>query len=107
MKKNRSAQLRHPLPSTRGISVAAFSNLRSLLVCAAASLFLAGTLLAFFQYEAPSKVTHPAVAGLTFAERIAYQRAIEEVYCRHRIWPRIGGENSRPKPSLDHVMSDR
>jgi hypothetical protein len=26
--------------------------------------------------------------GLTFAERIAFQRAIEEVYWRHRIWPK-------------------
>src|SRR5439155_17938984 len=32
---------------------------------------------------------------LTFAERVAYQYAIEEVYWRHRIWPRSGGENSR------------
>ena len=39
---------------------------------------------------------------LTFAERVAYQRAIEEVYWRHRIWPK---ENSNPKPSLDAVMS--
>jgi hypothetical protein len=39
---------------------------------------------------------------LTFADRVAYQRAIEEVYCRHRIWPT---ENSAPKPSLDAVMS--
>src|SRR5439155_780060 len=46
-----------------------------------------------------------AVAGLTFAERLAYQRAIEEVYWRHRIWPRKGGENAEPKPSLDAVMS--
>ena len=39
---------------------------------------------------------------LTFAERVAYQRAIEEVYWRHRIWPR---ERPDPKPSLDAVMS--
>src|SRR5262249_23719544 len=30
------------------------------------------------------------------------QRAIEEVYWRHRIWPK---ENADPKPSLDAVMS--
>ena len=42
---------------------------------------------------------HP---GLTFEERVAYQRAIEEVYWRHRIWPK---ERSDPKPSLDVVMS--
>jgi len=37
---------------------------------------------------------------LTFAERVTYQRAIEEVYCRHRIWP----EHPDPKPSFDAVM---
>ena len=39
---------------------------------------------------------------LTFVERVAYQRAIEEVYWRHRIWPK---ERPEPKPSLDAVMS--
>ena len=39
---------------------------------------------------------------LTFKERVAYQRAIEDVYWRHRIWPK---ENPDPKPSLDAVMS--
>jgi len=33
---------------------------------------------------------------------VAYQRAIEEVYWRHRIWPE---ERPDPKPSLDAVMS--
>src|SRR6478672_11714255 len=42
---------------------------------------------------------------LTFAERVSYQRAIEDVYWRHRIWPRSGGERPDPKPSLDAVMS--
>ena len=35
---------------------------------------------------------------LTFADRVAYQRAIEEVYWQHRIWPAVNG---RPKPPLD------
>src|SRR5215472_10159460 len=39
---------------------------------------------------------------LSFADRVAYQRAIEDVYWRHRIWPK---ENLNPKPSLDAVMS--
>jgi hypothetical protein len=39
---------------------------------------------------------------LTFAERIAYQRALKEVFWRHRIWPK---ERPDPKPSLDAVMS--
>jgi hypothetical protein len=39
---------------------------------------------------------------LTFAERVAYQTAIEDVYWRHRIWPK---SNPGPKPPLDKVMS--
>ena len=52
--------------------------------------------------EAQSKGFTSAAAGLTFSERVAYQRAIEDVYWRHRIWPK---ENLDPKPSLDAVMS--
>ena len=75
-----------------------------MLVCAAAicSMIVTGTLLAFWRSDASEKVSHPAGAGLTFAERVNYQRAIEEVYWRHRVWPK---ENSKPKPSLDEVMS--
>src|SRR5262245_42039337 len=40
--------------------------------------------------------------SVSFADRVAYQRAIEEVYWRHRIWP---DTNAGPKPSLDEVMS--
>jgi hypothetical protein len=40
-------------------------------------------------------------ATLTLADRVAYQRAIEEVYWSHRIWPK---ERPDPKPSLDQVM---
>src|SRR5215471_1707611 len=40
--------------------------------------------------------------NLTFAQRVAYQQAIEDVYWRHRIWPR---ERPDTKPSLSAVMS--
>ena len=43
--------------------------------------------------------------ALSFTERVAYQRVIEDVYWRHRIWPRSREENPDPKPSLDAVMS--
>src|SRR5437016_6088931 len=80
----------------------AFFNLRvsiPLLLCtAAAGSMLSGTLLAFFGAEASTKVSQRT---LTFEERISYQRAIEEVYWRHRIWPK---ERPDPKPSLDAVM---
>ena len=51
-----------------------------------------------------SSATKPAEqqrATLTLADRVAYQRAIEEVYWRHRIWPK---ERPDPKPSLDEVI---
>jgi hypothetical protein len=38
---------------------------------------------------------------LSFAERVAYQRTIEEVYWRHRIWPK---ERPDSKPSLEAVV---
>jgi len=80
-----------------------FLNLRALLallVCAAAACsVLSGALLGFFRPEAPGQASQ---RPLTVAERVAYQRAIEEVYWRHRIWPK---ERPDPKPSLDAVMS--
>ena len=81
----------------------AFFNLRiliTLLLCAVAACTLVNrSLLAFFWSEAP---TSDSQRTLTFVERVEYQRAIEEVYWRHRIWPK---ENPDPKPSLDAVMS--
>src|SRR5213075_2173031 len=70
----------------------------ALLLCAAACSIITGTLLAFFGPEAPSNLSQRT---LTFAERVAYQRAIEHVYWRHRIWPK---DRPDPKPSLDEVM---
>ena len=77
-------------------------NLRPLAVslsCAAACCIVAGTLMAFLRSDATAKISQRA---LTFAERVTYQRAIEDVYWRHRIWPK---ERPDPKPSLDAVMS--
>jgi hypothetical protein len=81
-------------------SPSAFIHLRALillLLCTATCLIVTGTLLAFFHPEA-----HVSQRTLTFEERVAWQRAVEEVYWRHRIWP-----TERPdlKPSLDAVMS--
>ena len=55
-----------------------------------------------------SSATRPSTRteALTFTDRVAYQRAIEEVYWRHRIWPRNGGENPQPKPTLDAVLPE-
>ena len=93
----------------KGTPQSGLSSLRpllALLVCTAAVCsMVTGTLpgtagkLAFFRPEAPANFFQRT---LTFEKRVTYQRAIEDVYWRHRIWPK---ENSKPKPSLDKVMS--
>ena len=40
---------------------------------------------------------------LTIEQRVEHQRAIEQVYWNHRVWPK---ENPRPKPALSAVMPD-
>src|SRR5215469_8297461 len=73
-----------------------FRTLIALLLCAVAACFLVSRPLLAFLRPNDSQRT------LTFAQRVAYLRAVEEVYWRHRIWPK---ENLNPKPSLDAVMS--
>ena len=74
-------------------------RLQLVLCSAAVCSMITGTILAFFHPEAPMRASQRT---LTFPERVAYQRAIEQVYWDHRIWPR---ERPDPKPSLDVVMS--
>jgi len=83
----------------------------------AAAVFFLFALVALSSAFNSNRAPEPAVASgpagkglstsnqirtLTFADRVAYQRAIEDVYWRHRIWPK---EKAQPKPSLDEVMS--
>ncbi len=49
--------------------------------------------------ESPAKVDK--LGPLALEERVTCQRAIEEVYLRHRIWPK---DNRQPKPALHEVM---
>jgi N-acetylneuraminic acid mutarotase len=56
----------------------------------------------FFRSEPPSKLSERM---LTFQQRVAFQRSIEEVYWRHRIWPGNRGKRPDLKPSFDAVMS--
>jgi hypothetical protein len=82
----------------------AFFRLRgllALLACAAAACSMLSGALPFFRPEAPVNLSPRT---LTFAERVAYQYAIEEVYWRHRIWPK---ENARPKPPIDAIVAHR
>src|SRR5437588_2469875 len=80
-----------------------FFNLRvtiALLVCMAAVCSLVtGTVPAFLRHQGQRNASQRTV---TLEERVSYQRAIEDVYWRHRIWPK---ERPDPKPSLDAVMS--
>src|SRR5215470_233836 len=67
------------------------------------TLFLA---VAFAVAIASVCVTQPENLSrrtLTFAQRVSYQRAIEEVYWRHRIWPK---DNPQPQPPLAAMVSE-
>src|SRR5436190_10959691 len=81
-----------PTPQT-GFS--SFRALLALLICAATCSIVVGILR-------PQAVAQLPNRTLTFAERGSYQHAIEEVYWRHRIWPK---KRTDPKPPLDAVMS--
>src|SRR5262249_2730565 len=72
-------------------------SIRLVIYAVATCSMATGALLAFVRSDPPI-----LQRTLTFAERVAYQRAIEEVYWGHRIWPK-----DRPdlKPSLDVVLS--
>jgi hypothetical protein len=87
----------------KSTSPSGFFNLHALialLACtSAACLVVIGTSLALFRSEA---LAQPPQRTLTFEERVSYQRANEDVYWRHRIWPK---ERPDQKPSLDAVMS--
>jgi N-acetylneuraminic acid mutarotase len=82
----------------RGIKDVRFVVIAVLLCAAGASLTSSGTPLALSQHEVSGRTQRT----LTLEERLSYQRAIEEVYWRHRIWPK---ERPDPKPSLDAVIS--
>jgi len=82
-------------PARQSLGEAGFVSLRGLIalgLCALVCLMMTATLLAFLFPVAPLGTSKRM---LTFEERVTYQSAIEEVYWRHRIWPK---ENSSPKP---------
>ena len=89
-------------PARSSLDEGGFVNLRSTiagLLCALVGCsVLSATLLGFFSPQASLRISERT---LSFAERVTYQRAIEDVYWRHRIWP---NERRDPKPPLDSVM---
>ena len=91
-----------PRPSLRPSA----SRIKSAGLRPAAVVFAAFALLAFvgFASDFAPFTTHAARAQartLTLEERVAHQRAVEEVYWRRTVWP---AENKTPKPSLDEAM---
>jgi hypothetical protein len=67
-------------------------------LCLLALACLASGLAPFASHAAGAQ---SGARTLSLDERVAHQRAVEEVYWRHTIWP---AENGRQKPSLDEVM---
>src|SRR5260370_38959167 len=75
------------------------------LLCAALAVYFAGA------HADAARLSSKALTGLghssspkrdlSFGDRVTYQRAIEEVYWRHRIWP---AENPKSKPTLDDII---
>lgn len=59
-------------------------------------LVTAGALLGAVSFAQPERI-------LSFEDRIEAQRAIEQVFWNHRIWP---ADNPGPKPRLEQVMSE-
>src|SRR4029077_12242427 len=96
-----SIKMGHPKPQGHSMQNKPFSPFLDRLVLIAVFVFAAtssivnATPLGFFQ---PQRSSNPSQKTLTFDERVIYQKAIEEVYWRHRIWP---GDRPDPKPSLD------
>ena len=99
MKRKRTAQ---SAPARRSLDEGGFFNLRTsiaVLLCALVGCsVLSAPLLGFCSPQASLKVSERT---LSFAERVTYQRAIEDVYWRHRIWSE---ERANRKPPLDSVM---
>jgi N-acetylneuraminic acid mutarotase len=88
---------------TKSTSPSGFLSLRAITIlfgATAACSVLTVPLLAFLR---PQEQVNGSQRTLSFEERVSYQKAIEEVYWRHRIWPK---ERKDPKPSLDSVMSN-
>jgi len=77
------------------------SNIRGFIRRNAATTLLLSFALVALSLPSKGASSLGQAKTLGFAKRVAYQRAIEEVYWRHRIWP----ESADPKPSLNDVMS--
>jgi hypothetical protein len=74
-----------------------FRALIGLLLCGATAYFILIPIRSGLAYlHEPSKASQRT---LSFEERVSCQRAIEEVYWRHRIWPKVSVPNCRMQSS--------
>jgi hypothetical protein len=76
----------------------AFFNPRTvivLLLCTAAACLILIPTRSGLAFLRPQGASNGSQRTLTFEERVLYQRAIEDVYWRHRIWPK---DRPDPKP---------
>ena len=78
------------------------SNIRGFIRRSVAAILVSCLVLVAPGFSSKGASSSGQAKTLGFAERVTYQRAIEEVYWRHRIWPK---ESADPKPSLNDVMS--
>jgi hypothetical protein len=62
------------------------SNIRGLILRSVAATLLSYLVLVALSFSGKAASSSGQAKTLGFAERVAYQRAIEEVYWRHRIW---------------------
>lgn len=62
------------------------------------------------QGRPPGSIRISPARELSLADRVAYQRAIEEVYWRHRIWPkdnpvaRLSFNEAVPRPAIEEKV---
>ena len=83
-------------------------RIRRFQILAARAMIVFGLLLVLILTLALHAALHSQAESrtrqqLTFEDRVAAQRAIEEVYHSHRLWP---ADNPEPKPPLDAVLTE-
>ena len=64
------------------------NNIRGFIRRSVAATLLSCLVLVVPSFSGKGASSSGQAETLGFAERVAYQRAIEEVYWRHRIWPK-------------------
>src|ERR1051325_2141735 len=86
----------------RGSTTALFLVCAIVALCSATHVPEQAVKFSAAQDNAAFGAYEPEGRTLSFADRVAYQTAIEDIYWRHRVWP---DTNPGPKPPLDAVMS--